>query len=531
MRLHELNRTAKYYRDNPDKVLPQQLGKWRPDKDEYRSPEVIYKNVKKYNQAIQKFEDKWKRIAGDVNLIVRTGYPKLDLPIWKLFKPISAMSPYGMSDDHYLVDWSLKRYLKSKEDMANHFIKWNDDITQEEKDSMQQFIDNHYDAWSRDAQNIGKIFSHVFPNHPKLLSKKATQKGVEFDDYQIAIAELKRYTSMSGKRIDKKFWPILQKMTVTPGELPEYVYRGLFYDGAKIKDLAKWQSKWYEGGKPNMKFTKATSWSTSPTVAVAFMQPQDKIKDKENGFHVLLRYEIKDPSLVIADLRSLPDLRFWNQQEILLSPEARDYEVVDVFVHQEDWGEGKTEKWKEIEDRYKNSGFLSGSHGYSMMEFIKFVFFNVRETDVTSDLKEEIKSLSDSTVREFEDHFSIALMSYDGADNERFADPNDIRDIKMSLMLMSRGNSLPGIVPSIGGAVIKIYSPTKVRTMTNSFHYGEAQTEIEFDLEVLRSAPNSFVFNVDNVELIHEGKKGMKLLTDDIDEIHTKSKNIKINIS
>ena len=155
--------------------------------------------------------------------------------------------------------------------------------------------------------------------------------GVNAEDLKKAMSWVQEWTSMSRKRLPNEVWPLLRSISVDSGKLPKYIYRGIFYDGAKIKDMPKFLEKWKPGSQPNVSQGKATSWSVDRGTASSFMQSQDFIKDTQGGFHVLLKWEV-DEKNVICDLRNLPvDHKFWNQQEFIISPDAKNY-TVDALI-------------------------------------------------------------------------------------------------------------------------------------------------------------------------------------------------------
>ena len=216
--------------------------------------------------------------------------------------------------------------------------------------------------------------------------------GLSEKDIEVAMSHIEVWTSMSRKKLDPQVWPLLQKISVDSSLLPKYVYRGIFYDGAKIKDQGKFLQAWKPGSKPGVSQGKATSWSIDRGTASRFMVDQDFIKDNQNGFYVLLKWKV-DPKYVIADLRNLPvDHAFWNQQEIIVSPEARDYEVDTIIP-----GKSGYEGLQEFQRTIKGG---QGAWGQSREDFAQNFLATPYETLSPYD-RLEFKQIAKMTVGEF----------------------------------------------------------------------------------------------------------------------------------
>ena len=82
--------------------------------------------------------------------------------------------------------------------------------------------------------------------------------GLSLSDVKLAMTIVTEWTSMSRKKLDPSNWSLLNKISVAPNLLPKYVYRGIFYDGAKIKDQKKFIEAWKPGSKPGASQGKAT---------------------------------------------------------------------------------------------------------------------------------------------------------------------------------------------------------------------------------------------------------------------------------
>lgn len=235
--------------------------------------------------------------------------------------------------------------------------------------------------------------------------KGSVEKGFENDlaklglstkDVEVAMSHIDNWTSMSRKKLDPQVWPLLQKISVDSRKLPEYIYRGIFYDGAKIKDEKKFLDKWTPGSKPGASQGKATSWSIDRGTAASFMTDQDFIKDNQKGYYVLLKWKV-DPSKVISDLRNLPvDHRFWNQQEIIVSPEAKDYEIDTIIP-----GSGGYKAHHEFIETIKGG---QGAWGRSKTEFA-LAFMNQPYETLNPNQRIEFKKITKMTIGEFESEY------------------------------------------------------------------------------------------------------------------------------
>lgn len=223
------------------------------------------------------------------------------------------------------------------------------------------------------------------------LKKLAYASGVTPRAYANAIEWIANYTSSSQKKIPKEIYELLQKITVDKNKLPEYVYRGIFYDGKKIKDKEKFEKQWAPGNKPGVKQSKATSWSALRDTAIAFMQAQDFIKDVNNGYFVLLKWKV-DPDMVVADLRQLKNMKFWSQQEIIVKSDANDYEVDTILPYAEQ------DKYNEMVKKISNMS--TKYFGDSKAEYINSHFFDFNKMNLDPGYIEHLKSIKNMTVPE-----------------------------------------------------------------------------------------------------------------------------------
>ena len=391
----EANKVGQYYNDNPDKKLKTDINPPAAKKDNYHyQPEnPMSDDIRQFER---KFADKWKPVFGD--------------QVDKVFKNNS-------------LDWSAKAALGD----SRSFETFVDYCELELDEKSEARLRSVYPKLVKDALTLQKKTEVNVPVAKS--NKQATERGVNARDYRAAMAWAKHYMSMSGKAIPKEVWPVLHKITVNPPDLPEVVYRGLFFDGAKIKDLETWQKKWHPGSKPGLKPRKATSWSTSIGLATQFMNSQDMIKDNENGFAILLKYEINSLDDVVADFRNLPDNTFWNQQEILLSTEAKNYEVVAVIPYQE--YSAADNKLKAFQK--KHSAPNASAMGSSKPELLVQNFFKINQMQVSPRLKEQWRSFATATVAQVKKVIPV--------NNYSTEYENRLLSVKFPLYCLLAGNS------------------------------------------------------------------------------------------
>ena len=237
--------------------------------------------------------------------------------------------------------------------------------------------------------------------------------GLSKKDVEVAMTFVQEWTSMSRKKLDPSAWPILKKLSVSPSSLPKYVYRGIFYDGAKIKDQKKFLEQWSPGMKPGASQGKATSWSIDRGTAASFMVDQDFIKYSQSGYYVLLKLEV-DPSMVIADLRNLPvDHLFWNQQEIIIDPAAKNYEVDTIIPGAED------ETYREFCRSLKGG---QGSMGMNKKDFITRSFLKIPYDTININDRIIWKELCFMTLKEVNDTYGTNFFSGAIKDDAKFGD-------------------------------------------------------------------------------------------------------------
>ena len=511
MNLNELNRVSKYYQDNPDKIPSYNIKSPARDSEDGNYKKILHSNVKKYNYYINQFKKKWKKVAPNVLFGRNRWSDDSEVYIWDILQPVENTNDPNIHFGDLFKIRDAKNYFddyySDKEDALRR-------AKMDEKDDLRKFLRKHYDEFKKDILNIEKMNDSLKEN-PNIERKMALQKGIDYNDYTSAMDHIKRYTKMSGRAIPKEIWPVLHKMTVVPGNLPKYVYRGLFYDGDKIKDEKEFKKKWHEGSKPMIKSRKATSWSTSPTTALHFMDAGEDIKNVKDGYHIMLRYEIVDPKMVVADLRVFPDLTFWNQQEILISPEAKDYEVFKIFKKEDTYTDKKLNRkkgdnFKSLDKTYQDR--MGGGYGYDKGEIFRYGFFDSSHLNIPEDQKSILKSLADGKVRDVEEKANIYVTG-----NEEY------KDLPYALYYMVQ-------MQNLDCSIDKIHSPTKLSVTYFSYSGGgHSRNEMaKFTISLLRASPNSFLYEISKIKPKH--KKGIETLKKEIKRIRKDHKTVDFRI-
>ena len=379
MRINEITRVERYYQQNPDRLQRYDL---TPPKGADKNRAASSNNYSRIGDEKTAFENKWKEALGA-----------------ELYKKVFSRG----GDLSYDFRYANKR---ADGDFEKFIDAFGQDVYLSDQEVKQ--LAQSYNAIVKSHAALEKRIQGIEGANRARFQKNATKAGMSASDYRAVQDWITHFTSMSRKQIPKEIWPALQKLTVIPSRLPKTVYRGLFFDGAKIKDREKWLERWSPGNKPNVKPTKIQSWSTSIGVATGFMSAQDFVKDEENGFAVLLKYDITDPSVVIADLRNLKDSAFWNQQEIVLSPAARDYEVVAAMPYEDYIAQGKD--WKDTDlYRYKEKHGAPGAGvvGNTRNELLVNNFFDIHRLQIDPAEKEAMKEVTKMTVGAAKKKFNL----------------------------------------------------------------------------------------------------------------------------
>lgn len=240
--------------------------------------------------------------------------------------------------------------------------------------------------------------------------KDAEEHGFTVESFKAALSWIHYYTRKSRREIPEDAKRALKALTVVESTLPKVVYRGLFLDGAKIKNKEEFLKTLESGETPKELIKRgASSWSASKETAIHFMNDQDFIKDQVNGFHILLEWEV-DPKYVIADLRNLKKYNdFWNQQEIIANPPRKDYKVIKYIKYHKGYENGKRVETPYEKFRRENT-FKIGS-GEMSIDVKKLILdiFNLYRLDIPEDEKIRWKEYTYMTIPEIEkvERFSL----------------------------------------------------------------------------------------------------------------------------
>ena len=357
--LFEANKVQKYYDENSDKLKSFNIN-YKGSNFDINSilRSFGYSNplLKNYNQLEKDIKEKYKLLYGDISFDYKF----------------------------------LHRYLKKE-------IDKNDIIN---RNFSKKFIDNFdtiiNDKLVRDYINI----SYEADKYQDNIIKKISMKyGIKPDDFIGAMYEINRMQSKSYQKLSPEYFPVLKAMTVDKNNLPKIVYRGFFIDGAKIKDQTKFLKQWAEGNQPKVKLGKATSWSTAKATASQFISSQDRVKDKENGYHILIRLDNPTYEEVIADFRNLDFSPAWNQQEILIDPSVTRYVVEKLMKHEEhsskNYNDTNYAKYVESIPKKKYAGANMLIKDRELMNL-----FDYNDIDIDTNLKISYKAIKDKTVGE-----------------------------------------------------------------------------------------------------------------------------------
>lgn len=417
----EANKTVEYFKAHPELLSNFRTGEekygakmdvWDPKQKRAIRTDDDFEIQKKIDiQASVKFKK-----AGFSTLMT---WPDRERPRDQDFVDWITDTEYNYSNSYYYQDFiKIASESRSSEDFeknleSSHFSK-----PQYYKGSWKDFsfwplLEKNW----KDFQNICKWYYTALQSAKNASSKhyehELMKLGLSRKDVEVAMTFIQEWTSMSRKKLDPSAWPILKKMTVSASNLPKYIYRGIFYDGAKIKDQKKFLEQWSPGSKPGASQGKATSWSIDRGTAVSFMTDQDFIKDRKGGYYVLLKWEV-DPNLVICDLRNLPvDHLFWNQQEIIVDPSAKNYEVDTIIPGAED------ETYREFSKSLKGG---QGSMGMHKKDFITKAFLKIPYDTININDRIIWKELCMMTLKEVNDKYKADLFLSAIKDDPKFGD-------------------------------------------------------------------------------------------------------------
>jgi len=403
--LNESNKAVEYFRAHPEElskfsngIQPHHKQNYKVDQEmsNFSDPEWPAKE-KIYRASRMKLS----KIGGDV-IAFEVGQAR-----WTYTNMLIGQGPEGYSGGWYDSEYFRKAIMESKTfedfleevDTKKRFWKYPFEDYNKKVEANEEPLFNIY-RWMKseykEIQDFCKWLTVALSGVQRLGHKRAEKEfmklGLSINDVQVAMSYVKEWTSMSRKKLDPSVWDLLNKISVDEKNLPQYAYRGIFYDGAKIKDPIKWKEKWYPGSQPGVSQGKATSWTIDRQTAMTFMTDQDFIKDADGGYYMLLKWKV-DPKLVIADLRNVPvDHTFWNQQELIVSPEAKDYEIDSMVPGSEGY-----EGLKKFQNE-KPGG--QGAYGQTKADFALSFMSSPYET-LSPGTRIEFKQISKMTLSEY----------------------------------------------------------------------------------------------------------------------------------
>jgi hypothetical protein len=361
--------------------------------------------------------------------------------------------------------------------------------------------------------------------------KIAKMKRINWDDFVAVMAWIEHFRSGSYRKIPKEIYEALNYLTVDPNNLPKTIYRGIFYDGAKIKDVEKFKKKWHKGSKPGLKNRKATSWTTDIETAKSFMIDQDNVKDHKNGYHVLLKYENPTYEDIVADFRDWEWMVYWNQQEVLLHPEAREYEVVEIFKYVENRHDDdkKDHPYNIFLNKKQKSGAYSGASGQNINDILKYNIFDIQYSSLPNRQKHLLlayinKTMRDTNITFYSDKeylYDVSIPLYQIIDKQYRLSFDNVID-KNNVTCMT---SLSDIDSELTNKIYGIKRGMTYEEQNKLKSHGDIVLFKNIDVKLVYAKPLKFDFVVDlsNIEIFVESKKSDKFKNN----IKTKVEKIK----
>jgi hypothetical protein len=400
--LLEKNKTVEFFRQNPELLSnfssgidPHSKEEWDPQPEKDRNLER-----RRMSAAVKVAHQKLNKLSGADSPYNTKENSKNS---WKIFEVISGETEGDRGSSWW--EWGdFAKTITSSRDYKD-FLQKNRDRRwklpdeygkrppiDEEYPEFAKFLEDNFREVQRVIGVLEDAKEGIEGSALKGVQNRFMKMGLSVRDVEVAMTHVQNWTSMSRKKLPPEVWPLLQKISVDSSMLPTTIYRGIFIDGSKIKDEAKFLKQWYPGSKPGKSQGKATSWSVDRGTAADFMTVQDFIKNEEKGYYVLLKWTV-DPKYVIADLRNLPvDHTFWNQQEIIVDPAATDYEVDTIIP-----GSAGSNSHREFTDTIKSG---QGSYGITKANFA-LNFLNTPYETLSPHERMHFKRAAKMTVKEF----------------------------------------------------------------------------------------------------------------------------------
>jgi hypothetical protein len=179
----------------------------------------------------------------------------------------------------------------------------------------------NYNKTVKQLKSLVKYGKYIDDFYKRQIQKAEAKLGITWNEIKEGFKHIDYFRNSSGRTIPKTLYPFLHAVTIKANKvkLPKTVYRGYFIDGEKVDS----KQDYTVGSKIKLNNKKATSWSTSIGMAIEFSSADNNIKDKENGYQLVVKYDIQSEDDIIADFRGFKEMSFFNQQEILISSKVK----------------------------------------------------------------------------------------------------------------------------------------------------------------------------------------------------------------
>ena len=222
--------------------------------------------------------------------------------------------------------WGMETFIK---DTMDTFVgKWSMGTIavkriNEKEEEITNFYNNkkNYDDTVKKLKALEKYGKYIKDSYKRQIQKAEAKLGIPWSEIKEGFKYIDYFRHGSGRKMPKTLYPFLHAVTIKANKVkpPKTVYRGYLIDGEKVDS----KQDYTVGSKIKLNNKKATSWSTSIGMAIEFSTSQDNIKDKENGYQLVVKYDIQSEDDIIADFRGFKEMSFFNQQEILISSKVK----------------------------------------------------------------------------------------------------------------------------------------------------------------------------------------------------------------
>ena len=319
-------------------------------------------NILSYNIPIKKGKE--YQYDNTNEILKALGINPIPTSILNKFKKEVSSIPFGASSNewNYNDEYFAKEILNLKNE-KDYFIKETINfatnktnlvtfniLSNKDKEKMYQYYSDPKNIKTLEKQldKLTRYSDYINDFQKNKIQKAEAKLGIKWNDIVEGFKYIDYFRGMSQRKLPKNVWPFLHAITVKMNKkLPKTIYRGIFLDG---KDVDKDQD-YSVGNKIKLNNKKATSWSTSIGQAIKFSGSQGFIKDEENGYQLVIKYDIQNKEDIIADFRVFQNMDFYNQQEIVLSPKVK----YGVIVYSKQGDDYETSIKKNIKSKYGDS--------------------------------------------------------------------------------------------------------------------------------------------------------------------------------